>query len=458
MNEIKAVIFDVDGTLTDTEKYYFEAWPKALLHFGYKASSEIVLQMRSLGRPFAVERFKEWFGPDFDYFKVREYRRELVQKLVEEHGIPLKPGVHEILAWLKKQGIVTAIATANDRGRTAAYLKKIGLDGCFDMVFCADMVEFGKPAPDIYAYACRGLSLDPSLCMAVEDSPNGVKSAYAAGCRVVMVPDLTEPDEEIKPMLYACVDGLVKIKELIGEKEMSETINKDNEKLIEFWNKRLELSDEDKKELEGQAAESFEEVASLAPSEKLVLAAKSLGECKKVLDYGCGTGWAGIIAAKSGCADVTAVDVCEGPAGTARVYAKACGVDANMHISCVSTEWLESVETGMYDGFICSNVLDVIPDETADRIIKEAARVTGPGAKVIFSFNYYISPQKAKERGIELTDGRRLYEDGVLRLNSWSDREWEERVAPFFEVEKLEYFAWPGEQKESRRLFYLKKR
>ena len=215
MSEIKAVIFDVDGTLTDTEKYYFEAWPKALEHFGYKAEPETVLRMRSLGRPFAVERFKEWFGEDFDYFTVREYRRVLVQKLVEEHGIPLKPGVHEILMWLKEQGIVTAIATANDRERTAGYLKKIGLEGCFDKVFCADMVQFGKPAPDIYAYACKGLSLDPSLCMAVEDSPNGVKSAYAAGCKVVMVPDLTGPDEEIRPMLYACVEGLADIKGLI---------------------------------------------------------------------------------------------------------------------------------------------------------------------------------------------------------------------------------------------------
>ena len=88
----------------------------------------------------------------------------------------------------------------------------------FDKVFCADMVQFGKPAPDIYAYACKGLSLDPSLCMAVEDSLNGVKSAYAAGCKVVMVPDLTEPDEEISPMLYACVDSLEKIKKLIVKK------------------------------------------------------------------------------------------------------------------------------------------------------------------------------------------------------------------------------------------------
>ena len=186
---------------------------------------------------------------------------------------------------------------------------------------------------------------------------------------------------------------------------MLEKANKDNEKLIEFWDKRLELSEEDKKELEGQTAESFEEVASLAPTEKLVLAAKSLGECKKVLDYGCGTGWAGIIAAKSGCKDVTAVDVCEGPVETTKVYAKICGVDANMHISCFSTDWLGKVETGVYDGFICSNVLDVIPDETADEIIKETARATAPGAKVIFSFNFYISPETAKEKGMELVDG-----------------------------------------------------
>ncbi len=212
--EIKAVIFDLDGTLTDTEKFYQIAWPKALEHFGYKCEPWMPLELRSLGGPFAPERFKEWFGQDFDYNRVREYRKALVVDIIKEQGIPLKPGVKEILAWLRENGILTCIATANEYERTKGYLTKLGLFELFDRIICSDMVKLGKPAPDIYAYACEQLGLDPKETFAVEDSPNGVTSAYGAGCNVIMIPDLTEPDEELKAKLYARLDSLLDIKEL----------------------------------------------------------------------------------------------------------------------------------------------------------------------------------------------------------------------------------------------------
>jgi len=210
-----AVIFDLDGTLTDTEKYYKIAWPEALRYFGYDPDPDISLELRSLGRPFAPLKFKEWFGDGFDYDAVREYRKKLVAAMIEKDGIPLKPGAKEILEWLKQEGIITALATANDLKRTAGYLEKIGLSGYFDRIICADMVKLGKPAPDIYAHAVQKLGLSPDRCFAVEDSPNGVKSAYAAGCKVIMVPDLTEPDEELKKLLYARVSSLIEIKKLL---------------------------------------------------------------------------------------------------------------------------------------------------------------------------------------------------------------------------------------------------
>jgi DNA helicase-2/ATP-dependent DNA helicase PcrA len=213
--EIKAVLFDLDGTLTDTEKYYQTAWPEALRHFGYEVSDDIALEFRSLGRPFAPMRFKEMFGENFDYQAVREYRKSLVEGIIRENGIPLKPGAREILGWLHENGILTALVTANNYGRAERYLKKIELFDCFDKIICADMVQQGKPAPDIYTHACSELGMEPKVTFAVEDSPNGVTSAYLAGCNVIMVPDLTEPDEELMKKLYARVDKLLDIKELI---------------------------------------------------------------------------------------------------------------------------------------------------------------------------------------------------------------------------------------------------
>ena len=212
---IRAVLFDLDGTLTDTEKYYQIAWPKALEHFGYTVPEGFALELRSLGRPFAPARFKEVFGDDFDYAKVREYRKSLVEELIKESGIPHKPGAKEILKWLRKNGILTALVTANNYPRAERYLKKIDLFDCFDKIICANMVSQGKPAPDIYAYACKELSLDPSETFAVEDSPNGVTSAYGAGCNVIMIPDLTEPDEELSGKLYARLDRLMDICSLL---------------------------------------------------------------------------------------------------------------------------------------------------------------------------------------------------------------------------------------------------
>lgn len=114
--------------------------------------------------------------------------------------------------FLKTKNVKRAIATATDEERARKYLKQIGLEPYFDKIICATMVEYGKPSPDIYEYACRQLKLLPEECMAVEDSPNGVLSAYRAGCKVVMVPDQTEPEEALKEILYGCVENLLEIR------------------------------------------------------------------------------------------------------------------------------------------------------------------------------------------------------------------------------------------------------
>jgi len=212
---IKAVIFDMDGTLIDTEKYYREFWPKALAEFGYHMTDEQVLSIRSLGRPFAPERFREWYGEDFDYIRVRNKRQEMMNEYLEKTGIEIKPGAREILSFLKENNIAAAVATASDMTRTEKYLSEVGIKDCFTKLISAAMVREGKPSPDIYIYACEQLGFRPDECIAVEDAPNGIIAAYRAGCRVVMVPDQTPPDDEVNPYLYACVESLDKIKDIL---------------------------------------------------------------------------------------------------------------------------------------------------------------------------------------------------------------------------------------------------
>lgn len=198
----------MDGTLIDTEKYYRIFWPKAMAEFGYHMTDEQALSMRSLGRPFAPDRLKELFGDDVDYVKIRQRRKELMEVCIDKEGIQPKPGAIQLLTTLKEKGITTAIATATDLERTAKYLKMAGLEGYFDEIISATMVKEGKPSPDVYLYACERLGLKPEECIAVEDAPNGVLAAYRAGCRVIMVPDQTGPDEELSRCLHACVNSL----------------------------------------------------------------------------------------------------------------------------------------------------------------------------------------------------------------------------------------------------------
>lgn len=214
--EIKAVLFDMDGTLIDTEKYYRIFWPMAMAEAGYQMTQEQVLSMRSLGRPFAPAQLKAWFGENLDYYAIRDRRKVLMEEVIDREGIQLKPGAVEILEELKKRGITAAVATATDLPRTEKYLNMTGIRQYFDHLISATQVKEGKPSPDIYLFACKQLGLKPEECVAVEDSPNGVLSAYRAGCKVVMVPDQTQPDEELRKCLYGCADSLDRIGEFLG--------------------------------------------------------------------------------------------------------------------------------------------------------------------------------------------------------------------------------------------------
>lgn len=215
---VRAVIFDMDGVLIDTEKHYNIAWCEAAKQAGYTDfTREHALMLRSCDARAASKMMKGIFGEQFDYYAIREIRRTIVAKRLAKYGLEKKPGLDEILAFLHKKGIKTAVATATPLELTLQHLEKIGVKDQFDKIVSAKQVENGKPAPDVYLYACEQIGEQPRDCIAVEDSPNGIRSAYAAGCMPVMVPDLTEPDEELKPLLYAVVKTLADIEGIIGK-------------------------------------------------------------------------------------------------------------------------------------------------------------------------------------------------------------------------------------------------
>lgn len=205
---IKAVISDMDGVMLDSEKLYVRFWCEAGQFYGFPMGTKHALGIRSMARPFAIAKLRSWFGDSFDYDKVRDKRVELMSAHIAAHGIEAKQGADTLLRWLKQNGYRVALATATAPQLAMGYLKRVGLLGYFDEICSARQVPHGKPAPDIYLFAANRLGVLPQACLALEDSPNGVRSAAAAGCKTVLVPDLDDPYEELKELLFAKAENL----------------------------------------------------------------------------------------------------------------------------------------------------------------------------------------------------------------------------------------------------------
>ncbi len=226
---------------------------------------------------------------------------------------------------------------------------------------------------------------------------------------------------------------------------------------LKFWDQAFEMGDAEKEQYlkEIDPENGWKELASSEKLRDIVTA--HLSGCNKVLDYGCGEGWAGIALSKSGCKDVTAVDVVENAIKLANFLGSAYGAGSGFKAECVSTDWISKEKEASYDGIFCSNVVDVLPADVAEDIIKNIARIATKDAKIIISMNYHSNAVSDPERNIEVKNGNEIYVNGVLRMVSRTDEEWTDILSEHFKVEKIEYFAWPGEAREARRIFILRK-
>ena len=228
--------------------------------------------------------------------------------------------------------------------------------------------------------------------------------------------------------------------------------------ILEFWNQAFKISDEEKdqfiKELDPE--NGWKE---LAPSEKLRdIIAEHLSGCQKVLDYGCGEGWAGIWLSKSGCKDIRSVDVSENAIKVADFLGSACAAGEGFKAECVSTDWITKEQEDSYDGIFCSNVIDILPSDVAEDIIENISRITTKGAKIIISMNYYQDAASDPDKNIEVKNGNEIYVNGVLRMVSRTDEEWSGILGEYFDIDKIEHFAWQGEAEERRRVYIMRNR
>lgn len=209
LEKIKAVIFDMDGLMFDTERLFIRVSLDIARVCGYEADEGLLLKTVGMSHSESEKIYADMIGDCYeDYMEkvLAEYDR-----ILAEGRIPLKTGIMELLEYLERKGYRKCVASNTVRGRVCMALKRVGGKERFDQVICGDEVENGKPDPEIYIKACARMNISPDEAVVLEDSVLGLQAANAAGIKCILVPDLIQPTEEQKKLAYMVLPSLVEI-------------------------------------------------------------------------------------------------------------------------------------------------------------------------------------------------------------------------------------------------------
>jgi HAD superfamily hydrolase (TIGR01509 family) len=202
-----AVIFDMDGLMIDSERVSVECWSQAAQELGVPFEEGFWLRMVGLGdrdcerlllQHIDASQVAALFARCHDLYEARTHA-----------GLPLRPGILELLQLLREHDVPRAVATSTRQPRASRKLAASGLLDFFAVVVTSSDVAHPKPAPDIYLLAAQKLGKDPARCLALEDSPAGIRAAVGAGMTAIQVPDLVHPDEELRALGHRIVGSLV---------------------------------------------------------------------------------------------------------------------------------------------------------------------------------------------------------------------------------------------------------
>lgn len=216
---IKAVLFDMDGTVLDTMPLYMYAWRYTSRKMKVNLWLEDILpHVCGMNKRDISTYIRKHYGEDFpveEYFHMRDTE---LHRYMEENGIPLKPGVRECLAEVRRMGLVSALATSTESELALHCLELGGLHpDDFDVVVTGDRVTKSKPDPEIFLLGAKLAGVKPEECVVAEDAINGVLAGSAAGMRVAMIPDRMPCNDEIRPKLWHLCKTLAELPALIAE-------------------------------------------------------------------------------------------------------------------------------------------------------------------------------------------------------------------------------------------------
>lgn len=211
IDKIKAIIFDMDGVIFDTEMIYLKVWSEVFEKYGYEMTKEIYASVLGTGRENVKKVFVNHFGSNLPIDDMYIEKDDNLAKEIEK-GVPLKSGVYEILEYLKENDFKIALATSATSKRAFKQLKQANIENFFNAIVCRDEVRETKPNPDIFLKAADKLMVKPEECIVIEDSRAGIEAGFNAGMIPIHVVDLKEADEKILSKSYKSFNNLNEIR------------------------------------------------------------------------------------------------------------------------------------------------------------------------------------------------------------------------------------------------------
>lgn len=208
MKRFRAVIFDMDGLLLDTERQALASFNRVCDHLGIGNQEHVFAKCIGANREAGWKALEDGLKDKVDIQTFTSAWDALHARSADEQPIPLKEGVFELLDYLDSHDVPCAIATSTSTERATLKLSKAGLIDRFAAITCGDHVARSKPFPDIYLRAATVMQADPRECLALEDSENGVRAAVGAGMTVIQIPDLLQPSPELLSLGHIVLDSL----------------------------------------------------------------------------------------------------------------------------------------------------------------------------------------------------------------------------------------------------------